>query len=115
MNERIDKLPKWARDHIKHLEIQRDTAVKELELFRDEHNEGNVVVSDLLCTHDKPESWEFKFKGRAVTFHAYDVEVEVSERPEGVAIRWDATGPRRTSHRVPIVLESFQRLLIPEA
>jgi hypothetical protein len=45
----IEKLPVWAQDHIKHLQSERDSAVKKLIEFQDEQTESSVFIQDHVC------------------------------------------------------------------
>src|SRR4051812_4329362 len=45
----ITKLPVWAQDYIKHLESERETAVKKLFEFNDAQTPSNVFIQDHVC------------------------------------------------------------------
>lgn len=45
----IKKLPVWAQDYIKHLESEREAAVKQLLEFNDHQTESNVFIQDHVC------------------------------------------------------------------
>lgn len=44
----ITKLPKWAQNHIRDLERQRDAAVRALEQFCDEQTPASFSVTELV-------------------------------------------------------------------
>lgn len=44
------KLPRWAQDHIKDLQRERDTAVRCLNEFQDAQTASSFYVSRLECT-----------------------------------------------------------------
>jgi hypothetical protein len=45
----IEKLPVWAQTYIKHLESEREAAVKQLLEFNDHQTESNVFIQDHVC------------------------------------------------------------------
>jgi hypothetical protein len=45
----VEKLPVWAQTYIKHLESEREAAVKQLLDFNDEQTETNVFIQDHVC------------------------------------------------------------------
>jgi hypothetical protein len=46
----LDKLPKWAREHIRKIEQERDNAIKALNDFRDDQTPSPIYTEDLVCT-----------------------------------------------------------------
>jgi hypothetical protein len=50
----ITKLPKWAQEHIRDLERQRDVAVATLNGFVDNQTESPVYYEDHPCTGESP-------------------------------------------------------------
>lgn len=52
IREKIERLPKWAQDHIKDLVRQRKEAVEALDNYIDENNVGPFIFSDFVCDKD---------------------------------------------------------------
>ncbi len=51
--EQIDKLPKWARNHIKYLGMERDAAVRALNEYIDEQTKSAFSVTDNICSGEE--------------------------------------------------------------
>ena len=49
----IEKLPKWAQEHIDTLERQRDAAVGQLRKFTDEQTPARIWIEDSACTGEE--------------------------------------------------------------
>ena len=47
---KIEKLPKWAQEHIVTIERQRDKAIRQLNKFCDDQTESAIFVEDAPCT-----------------------------------------------------------------
>lgn len=47
------KLPKWAQDHIRNLERERETAIRTLRDFEDTQTKSRISYSDLLCIGER--------------------------------------------------------------
>lgn len=45
----ISKLPKWAQNHVKNLQRERDTAVKALGEYVDNQTESDIYIDNLEC------------------------------------------------------------------
>lgn len=49
----IVKLPKWAQDHIKKLERERETAIRSLNEYVDAQTESPIFYDDLVLTGEE--------------------------------------------------------------
>lgn len=54
--DKIDKLPKWAREYINDLENERDAALRSLHKFRDEDTPSNIYTENMVCTNEQENS-----------------------------------------------------------
>ena len=89
------KLPKWAQEHIRDLERQRDTAVKSLKEWTDSQTPSAFSVDELVCTASPPELYRRYIQGHQMDInHAgmlarimlRDDTIEISYGPEDRAI-----------------------------
>lgn len=110
----FERLPKWAQSLITDLTRQREEAVRKLEAFTDHHKDGNVEVSELSCHTTPPTHLKTRFKSDSVSFTYYGIEVDVSEIPEGIRIRWGYER-RYLSGDVHVVFDAPGGILLPNS
>lgn len=60
MND-VTKLPKWAQDHIRDLQRQRDAAVEALDRYCDDQTDSGVWTDELVCDKAGGPSHRQKF------------------------------------------------------
>ena len=51
--DRMTSLPKWAQDHIRDLQRQRDVALRALNTFCDKQTPSSIYVEDNPCTGEE--------------------------------------------------------------
>ena len=99
----ITKLPRWAQEHIRKLEMQRDAAVDALNEFVDAQTESPIYYEQTVCTGENDRGGP-SFKRRYVQTHGVTVEwrgveLDVRLRENGIDLQWAALDGR---HREPI-------------
>jgi len=87
-SEQIQKLPKWAQDHIKEIQQQRDTAVRVLNEYVDDQEPSDFYVDDGVCTGEECGP---SFKRRFIQTHCISIEyagvlLEVRTRQDAKSI-----------------------------
>lgn len=65
------KLPKWAQDHIKTLERERDVAVRSLNEYVDGQTESSIYYDDLISTGEERGP-----SNKRVYIQTHSIEVE---------------------------------------
>jgi hypothetical protein len=87
----ITKLPKWAQEHIRDLERQRDVAVATLNGFVDNQTESPVYYEDHPCTGEASGP---VFKRRYIQTRQIEVEhlgmyVRLLVGDDNIQIQWE--------------------------
>lgn len=67
----LGKLPKWAQDHIKTLERERDVAVRSLNEYVDGQTESAIYYDDLISTGEERGP-----SNKRVYIQTHSIEVE---------------------------------------
>lgn len=115
-DSRIEKLPKWAQDHIRRVERQRDIAQDALTAYEDNQTESPIYFEDLLCDgrgdHGNSQVTKYINGTNRVIFEKHGIRLTVTitdEGPchsDGIHLQW---GNKRGSlGEVAMVPESFQ-------
>ena len=97
--QRIDRLPKWARDHIKNVARQRDAAVRKLNEFEDTQTPGPFSYDDFVCDgagKDGSPGMRKRYVSGAhrMNINHAGVELEVCLRDDLIDLRWDSEDAR---------------------
>ena len=69
------KLPKWAQEYIRTVEMQRDAAKQSLSYHTDNQTVSKIFIDDLVCTEKTPQHHRFYIQGRQVTFQVGEREI----------------------------------------
>ena len=91
--EQIAKLPKWAQDHIKKIERERDIAVRELNEWCDSQTPSKVRIDELVVTgEERGPSHKVRYvQTERATFTHSGVELDVSVFRDGeISLQWSA-------------------------
>lgn len=114
--EQLAKLPKWAQDHIKTLQRERDTAVRALNEWRDTQTPSSIYTDELLSMGEEggPSFKRRYIQGRKLTFIHAGIRLDVNTHFEDVIkLQWDSE--KRTSADIALIPASYQaaRLVHP--
>lgn len=80
----VNKLPVWAQEHIKNLEMQRDSAIRTLNEFQDSQTKSRVWVDEMVCIGEEtgPTTKRHYLQTRSVYFLVGKSEVSILLRDE---------------------------------
>lgn len=114
----IDRLPKWAQDHIQTITRERDTAVRALNEYVDGQTESGFYYDDFLSLGERrtealyggPSSKRIYVQTRAITVVHAGVELDVVARNDGsgpeISIQWGSE--HRGVGEIAFIPHSFQ-------
>jgi len=90
MNDKIEKLPKWAQEYIKDLQRQRDVAVRALDKYVDEQPPSPFYTEDLHCTEPVggPTRRKRYIQAHGMTVQHEGVCLNILLRPEHIDLQW---------------------------
>lgn len=93
--EQFAKLPKWAQNYIRDLEMRRDAAIRQLKEVADTQTPSRISFNTNACTGENSGP---TFRAGYVHPHVYEVNFRVGEKEyETVSVR--LTDYSNTSHR----------------
>ncbi len=94
----ITKLPKWAQDHIRNLERERDTAIRGLNEYIDNQTKSPFYFSDYLCTGENagPTSKVVYIQTNQMTVEHAGVQLDLLLRDGYIDMNWSG------EHRVEV-------------
>jgi hypothetical protein len=114
--QQIQKLPKWAQDHIEDLERQRDISIRALNEFCDNQTPSPFYVEDLVCTGEGqgPTPKRCYIQAHSVTVVWAGVEMQIDANDYGgrkneIGIRWSV---RDGGRDVAVIPASFNQILV---
>ena len=106
----IARLPKWAQDHIRDLERERDTAIRALNEYVDRQT-PSPFYSDEMESLGEVKGASVKrhyFQAHRITVSHAGIELEVNiHDPEDIKLRWGT--PRHSMGEVALIPVSFQQ------
>ena len=88
MNYQLDKLPKWAKEHIKDLTRQRDVAVNSLNKWADEQTPASFSVDELICTEQPPKHFSRYVQGYRMKATHLGIEIDVLLRDDCIDLSY---------------------------
>lgn len=114
--EQMAKLPKWAQDHIKTLERERETAVAALLRHTDEQTPSPISIPTMECigvTQGPSQLVRYIQPGLGTEFSWEGVKLRVSladgrSRDKGITLQWESE--RRGLEHVCMLPLSFQQV-----
>lgn len=107
---KIAKLPKWAQEHIKDLQRQRDIAVRRLDEMTDSQTPSPFSDRKLDCTEDgAPVCRTVYYQARRMDVSHANVCMSICLRDDGINLSWCADGPY-TMRELAMIPESFQKV-----
>lgn len=92
--KKLEKLPKWVRDHFKTLSQQRDAAVHALDRFEDENKKSEFFVEDAVCDgiNKGPSRRRRYIQAYKIECEHAGVNVSILLRADNIEISWDGIG-----------------------
>jgi len=78
----LSKLPKWAQEYIREVEMQRDAARRELNAFTDNQTESKVWTEGLVCDSRPPRAVRRYIQDHGVIFNLDGDEVYILLRED---------------------------------
>ena len=111
--EQLNKLPKWAQDHIRDIQRQRDIAVLRLDEMVDSQTPSPIYIDELDCTENGSpkcrrtyiQSNRICVEYAGVTLSIYCPQPNDSQRLYGIDLSYSETKSR--SGYVAIISRSF--------
>lgn len=114
----ITKLPKWAQEHIRKIERERETAVDALNKYVDSQTPSAFSIQELECTGENPAP---SFKTRyistnrmTITHRGIELNIYITDgdrsRSPGIHLQWSAT--KRGMSEVAMVPTSFNAVAL---
>lgn len=93
----IEKLPKWAQDHIRELERERATAIRELNEYCDSQTPAAFFISELVSTGEErgPSAKTHYIQGHQMTVEWEGVRLQIylrkdsTQAPDGISLQWE--------------------------
>jgi len=79
MENKLQKLPKWAQEAFNNLQRERDTAVRALNKYLDNETESPIFQEDVLCTgENKGPTFKKRYiQGRRISVDHCGIEVGI--------------------------------------
>lgn len=113
--EQLAKLPKWALEHLKSLEMQREQAIRTLNEFVDDQTPSPFYYEENPCTGEQrgpigkrkyiqAHNMEVVWRGVHLTISAHSY----GNSGEGIALQWGGEG--RHSGDIAMIPASHQRV-----
>jgi hypothetical protein len=110
--DKLDKLPKYARDHIATLVRQRDEAAARLKAFEDSQTPSKIRYENYIYddnTNKHRDSTYYVQSDRVIVSHE-GVDLEVSVRgDDGIQLHWGVAGCRHALGAIALVPTSYQQ------
>jgi len=111
MQDKIQKLPKWAQDHIRNISRQRSEAIKALNDYTDNQTKSPFYSEHLLCLGE-----EGKNSFKKIYFQAYQMTVEhagikvniYTSRDDSIEINYSGEG--YSLENICLIPDSYQRI-----
>ena len=115
--EQIQKLPKWAQDHIQNLTRERETSVRTLNEFCDNDTPSPIYYEEMVCNGETqgPSTKRRYIQTDRIVVMWRGIELEIGAHDygssgPGISVQWSVAGGRfRDAAMIP---ESYQRVRI---
>jgi hypothetical protein len=112
--EQIEKLPKWAQEHMRDLQRQRDTAVAALRKWTDSQTESPISIMEYECTGETqgPSRYDRYVHAHGLTIKWHGIRLDVrlnDDGPQhecGIGLQWSDVHQR--SLQIAMVPKSYQ-------
>ena len=108
MDDRIKKLPVWAKEIIENLARQREIAVNALNQYTDGQTPSSFYIDELECTGEErgPSKKTRYIRTRKMEVEHAGVHLSILLRDGKIDLQW--SGIDRTSEQIAFVPRSFQ-------
>lgn len=114
--EQLQKLPKWAQEHIEDMERQRLAAVHALNDYVDDQTESPFRYWDYICTGEQqgPPCRAKFIQTRKIEVHWAGVELAVLIRPseKEIDLQWCSSNDLTTDTDLALIPKSFNSAVI---
>lgn len=105
--EQIEKLPKWAQEHIRQLEGQRNSAVRALQRFCESNSTGAIVAPQLVCDSSPPSHREARYNWHNLEVRHVGVRLRITLYDDRINLSY--TSESRELDYVYFTPASFQQ------
>lgn len=112
--QQIEKLPKWAVEHITSLTREREAAVAALNKYIDGQSESPVFIDELESTGEErsdgrnPPSFKRRYvQAHRVSFEWLDIRLDVALERDSISLRWGTSD--RAMSEVAFVPRAYQQ------
>ena len=104
----IDKLPKWAQEHIENIERERGVAVRALNKYVDGQTPSPISVMEMECTGEggKPSFKTRYIQGHRISINHEGVELNIILRDGQIDLSWGGPSPLTD---VALIPSSYQQ------
>jgi hypothetical protein len=108
IEDKIKRLPKWAQDHIIHLERERDVSVRKLNDFCDNQTKSPIFIDDLICTGEEkgPSKKRNYIQSKRIELEYSGVYLQIICRDNCIDLNW--SNGQYGSGEVAFIPVSFQ-------
>lgn len=108
----VSKLPKWAQDHIKDLQRERDIAVRALNEWTDTQTPSPIFVDELVSTGEErgPSTKRRYIEGRRVSFNWQGVWLDVLLRESAIDLQWRTPDDMCGMEDVALIPRSYMQV-----
>ena len=105
----IEKLPKWAKEHITQLERQRDSAVQKLNEMCNSQTPSPIYVDDWTFTGEGVGQATKRqyIQADNVTFDYVGIVLEVTCFDDNMKLQWH--DQRHSMNEIALIPESYQQ------
>ena len=111
--EQIEKLPKWAQEHIKDLDRRMVVAERAVAEFADGQTPSKFYYDEYLCIGGgSPKNVRRYIQTNRVTIEHAGVQVDILVREDEPEIEIGWSDPTRICREVAMVPKSFQQIKI---
>ena len=107
--EKIAKLPKWAQDHIRDIQRQRDIAVRALDQYTDNQTPSPFYVQEMECVEKgAPKFYTRYIHGHRMNVIHQGIELQILLRDDHIDLSW--SGYEKSMAEIAMIPASFQRV-----
>jgi hypothetical protein len=106
------KLPKWAQEHIRDLERQRDESITALNEYVDRQTESAFYYDDYVSTGEEqgPSNKRSYIQTRQITVEYAGIELNIRTVDNEIRLQWNDT--KRHLDYIALIPWSFQNAIL---
>lgn len=114
----IEKLPKWAQEHIKNLQRERDVAVRELNEWVDSQTISPIFIEEHTCIGEQCgpslkrryiQGYKVEFEWSGIHLTTLLADPSDGQRNGGICLSWREAG-RSVTTRIALIPTGFQQV-----